>query len=382
MYLIADDFLITWCENTYFDIILLGEFWCLKYVHGYSCCCAGSSIGSIAPTDRLQVELAKTNGLELKTPPCKLRRFNSEPYQSSREKQRRCKKVRKMGKGKRVSTGSDQSKQVPPPTEQPPVDPPAASATLPADSVDQSEATPAQPVPPGAMPTQPEASLEARTSEPPAVPKEAVQAMPENQALETAAGTPQDKPQQEPAPPAEVPNPSSLALALPETAPKAMATAAKSMPVPPKKEVKDELLGSKKEEPLTPAPTVAVLQQAAQTTAHENLRRPETHQQLCSPAPSVPEAVCPHELMRQLQTAQPTAPSGTPTAGGTSTPAVATHAAAPDSTATVAVPKKKREKTVEEKAHHARFMRFTRHIQSHWVADLFFCCIRLVASDW
>lgn len=32
--------------------------------------------------------------------------------------------------------------------------------------------------------------------------------------------------------------------------------------------------------------------------------------------------------------------------------------------------KKKREKTAQEKANHARFMRFTRHIQSHWIASM------------
>ena len=171
------------------------------------------------------------------------------------------------------------------------------------------------------------------------------------------------------------------------------ATAAKSKPAPPSTQqtvngnvagqatqVKKEEDQTKEEEPGTPGPLTAVRDRYAETAARENLRRPDTHQQMpstpatptpASPAPGTTAAAPP-----SAQTAQPPPPPpppGTPAAcpGNAvavqkGVPVAAGAPADPDGGGggPPGGPKRRREKTPQEKANHARYMRFTRHIQS------------------
>eukprot|EP00435_Cladocopium_sp_Y103_P014559 s1407_g3.t1 len=149
--------------------------------------------------------------------------------------------------------------------------------------------------------------------------------------------------------------------ALPETAVpnKTRKTAAKSMAMPPKTEddgVKaesdddeeheeaddDEGEETKPEPQETPGPPSEVRKKNVATAATENLRRPSTEQQLEKTPPPAPDA----SDSNQAKTGPEVTPEtdGTPGNGGGR--------------------KKRREKTVQEKAMHARYMKFSRHIKS------------------
>lgn len=139
--------------------------------------------------------------------------------------------------------------------------------------------------------------------------------------------------------------------ALPETgAPKnPRKTAAKSMAVPVKTEGDDgedtesDADDETKEEPAeTPGPPSAVRERHVATAATENLRRPATQQQLAATPQPAPDASNPDPS--QANPANAPGPEVTPeTSGGR---------------------KKRREKTAQEKANHARYVKFSRHIKS------------------
>lgn len=179
------------------------------------------------------------------------------------------------------------------------------------------------------------------------------------------------------------------------------ATAAKSKPTPPSTQqtVKGEVAGqetqvkkeedqAKEEEPGTPGPLSAVRERHAETAARENLRRPDTHQQMPStpatPTPAIPAPGTTEQAAApSAQTAQPPPqPPSTPAAlpgkvVGAQKEASGAPADPDGGGGPPGGPKKRREKTPQEKANHARFMRFTRHIQSPWIA---FSCLGRVGS--
>ena len=139
--------------------------------------------------------------------------------------------------------------------------------------------------------------------------------------------------------------------ALPEpVAPKTeRKTAAKSMAAPVKTEDDDEEDAETdednetKEEPAdTPGPPSAVREKHVATATTENLRRPDTQQQLAASPQPAPDASNPDPS--QANQANVPVPEVTPeTSGGR---------------------KKRREKTAQEKANHARYVKFSRHIKS------------------
>jgi len=185
----------------------------------------------------------------------------------------------------------------------------------------------------------------------------------------------------EPPAPAEVPvqpkgekATAAKSAAKPPTPPdNSLAKAEVATPPPPKDEVATP--APPKDEVATPAPPEGVKVQTPTSEARRNatkevnasnLQRATTASQLASAPPPPPFAMPggqPVPPAPPVPSAAPVAARSAPTSTAPSDVTSTTDANA-DANA-VAVPKKKRrEKTEQEKANHARFMRFTRHIQS------------------
>ena len=301
-----------------------------------------------ASDSQLETELARTHGIV--TPKDKIRRGFSEPVLSnSREKGSLPSKLkkghgRKKGKVKskavkKGGTGGGQTQPTAPPQpDSAPLPLPNGPPDIPAQSgTEPSAPPPPEPPVPGAQTEQPAAA-------------------PPNEGHPSPTGAP-------PSEPAVVPKP----------------TAAKSMPAPKPTTapvVPVKVKQEKAEDPATPGPPSVVRENRVQHAMQENLRRPDTRQQLESPAPTLTQAPpdaqpspgSPSSLGDAFAYEEP-AREGT---SGAPKPAGTGGDTEKSGTEEVKVGgKKRREKTLQEKAAHARFMRFTRNIQSPSVSHLF-----------